>query len=57
MKEIECPCCHGAGELTMHDERDRISFRICTHCMGKGVVKAEDEYGGGARTEKLAGVL
>jgi len=57
MEMIECPCCHGVGELEMYDERGRISFRICTHCMGKGVVKEEDGYGGGARVEELARIF
>ena len=38
----ECPCCHGARELKLHDARGRISFRICTHCMGKGEVKIDE---------------
>jgi DnaJ-class molecular chaperone len=45
-RDTECPCCHGAGRLTVveHDDaagRTFITKPICTHCMGAGVVDAD----------------
>jgi DnaJ-class molecular chaperone len=38
---IECPCCHGTGELEVRDKKGRILFYACTHCMGAGRVKQD----------------
>ena len=39
---VECPCCHGSGHLTCHDEaRGWTSLVLCTHCMGRGEVLLE----------------
>lgn len=38
---IECPCCHGARELRSVDGM-RVSFHVCTHCMGSGWIRTDN---------------
>jgi hypothetical protein len=39
---IECPCCHGAGELEVTSEdTSRSAYYVCTHCMGKRWVRKD----------------
>jgi len=44
---VECPCCKGKRVLVVYEEvwpsygLEKISMATCTHCMGKGVVRAK----------------
>ena len=43
---IECPCCHGKKRLACvehHDDGSVLTWPICCHCMGEGVIDDADE--------------
>jgi hypothetical protein len=54
MTMIECPCCHGERELAVtSQDGKRISFYVCTHCMGEGRVRNDAMKLNGSEKQKV----